>query len=92
MPIISGTISGSIKGIALNVPSKIISFSLWDRSGGGAIVNLGVVVSGRDIYFKTITLSAGGSDDEATDINVLAGSQILIVSNATVDYYFSLDD
>ena len=67
----------------------MVSYSVWDRSGGGATVNIGFNISGRDVYFKTIVLAANASSDELTDINMLAGSQILIVSSASVDYYFS---
>ncbi len=92
MPIVYGNITGSIRSILFNVPTNIKWFAVKDKSGGGATVNLGIVVSGTEIYFKMITLAANASSDETVDIRMVAGSQIIIVSTADVYYYFSLDD
>lgn len=92
MPTIQGSISGSIKSVALNVPANIKWFSIVDKSGGGATVKIGIVVSGREIYIKTISLAANASSDELVDIRILANSQIIIVASALCDYYFSMDD
>lgn len=91
MPIVFGNISGSIRSILFTVPSNIKWFSVKDKSGGGATVNLGIVVSGTEIYFKNIVLAANASSDEIVDIRMLAGSQILIVATADVYYYFSVE-
>lgn len=91
MPILSGNISGSIRSVALSVPAKIKWLSVVNKSGGSALVNLGIIVSGVEIWFKTINLTSDGSSDEKVDINVLAGSQILIIANASVDFYFSIE-
>lgn len=91
MPIVSGNISGSIRSIAYNIPSTVKWFSVQDKSGAGATVRLAIVVSGREIYFKTIVLAANASSGELVDIRLLANSQILIVTSAEIDYYFSLD-
>lgn len=91
MAVISGNISGSIRSITYNIPATVKWFSVQDKSGGGATVKLAIVVSGREIYFKTIVLSANASSDELCDIRVLANCNILIVASASVDYYFSLE-
>lgn len=91
MPIIEGSISGSIKTIALDIPSNIKWIGLQNMTGGSVTVNLGIVVSGRDIYFKSVTLAANSSDDTLVDIRVLAGSQVLIVSSGVVHYYLTVE-
>jgi len=91
MPVIEGIISGSIKTIALDVPSNIKWIGLQNMTAGSITVSLGIVVSARDIYFKTVTLAANASDDTLVDIRVLAGSQILIVSSGTIHYYFTVE-
>lgn len=88
MPVLSGTTSGSIRSIALNIPSTITWLGIRDN-GAGSTVKIGVVVSGQEIYFKSVTLTANASVDELLDVRVLAGSQIIIVTTNSIDYYFS---
>lgn len=91
MPSLTGTINGSIKSVALNVPCNIRWLSIWNRSAGVATVNLGIVVSGRDIYFKALSIAIGGSSNEEVDIRLLAGAQILVSTNQSIDYTFTLE-
>lgn len=91
MPLLSGTISGSIKSISYNIPSRCTWLSVYNRTGGAVTVNLGLVVSGVDIYFKNISLPANASYDEKVDISLFAGTKILIVASGTVDYLFTID-
>ena len=95
MPVVQGNISGSIKSVALNIPCKIKSFSLWNRSGLAIVVNVGVVTSGTDRYIQAANLaalgSAGCSVYYEVDISVLANAQILITASGSCDYYFSLE-
>ena len=95
MPVLSGSTSGSIKSVALNIPSNVRWFGVYNKSGGAGIVQLGVVVSGVNVFFKNINLAAVGtansSVDELVDVRVIAGSQIIIVTTVAIDYYFTFD-
>jgi hypothetical protein len=91
MPSITGTISGSIKSISYNVPSRCTWLSLYNKTAGSVTVNLGVVVSGRDIYFLNKVISANSSYDEKVDISMYAGTSILIVASGQVDYVFTIN-
>ena len=90
MPQLSGTTSGSIRSVAISLPCNIKWFGVRDN-GSGSTIRIGIVVSGREIYWKSITLSANASLDELVDVKVLAGSQIILVTNNSVDYAFTLD-
>ena len=90
MPVLSGTTSGSIRSVALTLPYNVKWIGVKDN-GSGSTVKLAIVVSGREIYFKTIVLSANASLDELVDIRVLAGSQIVIVTTNSIDYYLTLE-
>lgn len=92
MPLITGTISGSIKSISYNVQSRCTWFSVYNRTAGAITVNLGVVISGRDIYFKSISLAANASSDELVDITLFAGTKILIVASGSIDYTFNIEE
>jgi hypothetical protein len=95
MPVLKGSISGSIKSTAYNIPCRIKSIGLFNRSGGAIVVNLGVVASGVDTYFKSSNLaavgSAGSSELTLTDITVLANWQILVSTNGLCDYVISIE-
>lgn len=90
MPELSGTISGSIKSVALVVPCNIKWFSLWNRTGGSITVNVGLTISGTDRYFKSVILPAWTSTDELVNIRVLAGCQIIVSASGNCDYIFTL--
>jgi hypothetical protein len=95
MSVISGNISGSIKNVSYNIPCTIQSFSLWNRSGGSVVVNIGIVQLGVDRYVYSANLAAvgttGSSVIETPNIKVPKDCQILIVASGSVDYYFSID-
>lgn len=97
MPVFKGTISGSIKSTAYQIPCTIKSIGVWNRSGGVIVVNLGITdENGTDYYFKAYNLaasaSAGSSDLALTDIKVLANWRILISTSGACDYVISIDE
>lgn len=96
MRVLKGTISGSIKSTAYEIPCTIKSIGVFNRGASAAVVNLGVTVSGVDYYFKSFNLASVGSTDSSdlvlTNVRVGANWQILIVSNQLVDYYLTIDD
>lgn len=91
MPEISGTISGSIKSVALQVPCNVKWFSLYDN-GSGSTGRIGMVISGHEVYFHAFTLAANASSEQLVDIKLLAGAQIIVVSSNSIDYVFTLSD
>jgi len=96
MPVIKGTISGSIKSTAYNIPCTIKSIGVWNRTGGAITVNLGVTdESGVDTYFKSYNLAANGSsgssDLSLTNIIMLSNWQLLIVASGSADYVITIE-
>lgn len=96
MQIIKGTISGSIKSTAFNIPCTIKSIGVFNRHSGAIVVNIGIVDSGVDTYFKSFNLAAVGtatsSDLIETEVRVNATWQILISTSGNCDYYLTIDD
>lgn len=95
MPILSGTLTGSIKSTAYAIPCKIKSVSLYNRTGGAVSASIGLVVGGNDRYIYQANLtaigSAGSSFLEKTDIIVPSNVQILVLTSGSVDYVISLE-
>ncbi len=95
MPVIHGTISGSIKCTAYTNVCRIKSIGLFNRTGGAIVVNLGITVSGIDTYFKSSNLAAvgttGSSELVLTDVLILANWQLLITSSGSCDYMITAD-
>lgn len=97
MPVLKGTISGSIKSTAYSIPCTIKSIGIWNRSGGAIVANLGITdENGTDIYFKAYNLAAVGSANSSdlakTDIKVLANWRILVATSGECDYYISISE
>ena len=94
MPIFAGNTSGSIAQVAKNIPSGIMTYSIVNKSGGNAIVNIYISDNnGSDISVVplNLTLSAGDTLYSSNGIRVLSGSSIFLTTSASIDYYFSID-
>lgn len=96
MQVLKGTISGSIKSTAFNIPCTIKSIGVFNRSAGAIVVNIGVTDDSVDTYFKSFNLAAvgatGSSDLIKTDVRVGANWQILIVASGSTDYFLTIKD
>jgi hypothetical protein len=89
-----GNTSGSITTTLLNIPCVVKSITLVNKSGSTATVNV-YISSNEDgsavsIVPYNMQLATGNSYERDTDIQVLAGYSILITTNQSLDYYFSI--
>ena len=92
MPVILGNTTGSIRSIALNLPSTIVSHSLTNRTGGNITVSLGVFTpTGHEIYFWSGAIATGTTQISDIPIKILNDYQILLIVSGSCDYYFTLE-
>ena len=93
MPVIQGNTSGSIATVAYNIPCKIISGYLVNKTGGNVIVNLYVVVGGgnnRSIIPLNTTLISGSMWILNEEVILAKNYYLIITTNGSLDYYFSI--
>lgn len=93
MPVIKGSVSGSISTVSYNIPCKIISGYLVNKTGGNVIVNLYVASgSGSDtsIVPYNLTLISGAMYIINEEIILKKDNYLIIVTNGSLDYYFSI--
>lgn len=94
MPVFSGNTSGSISQVAANIPSGILTYSVVNKSGGNATVNIYISDGlGTDISIVPLNLllSAGDTLYSSNGIRVLKDTSIYITTTGSIDYYFSID-
>lgn len=91
MPVLKGTTSGSIRSIALDIPSNIKSICFYNRTGGSITALVAISVSSVETFIKSTTLSALGSEYLKTDILVPTSGEIVIASSGTLDYYLTIE-
>ena len=92
MPVFEGNTSGSIASIAKNIPAKIISYSLVNRTGGSITVSVLIIPDGgTPVYVWSGSIAANSTQSDDKDIILLKGYQILIITSGSVDYYFSIE-
>lgn len=89
-----GNTTGSIALVALNIPSRIVSFSLSNKTGGA--ITITVYISdgvGTDIAITPLSYSLEANEQYLEDapIEVSANNSIYIVSSGSVDYYFTIE-
>ncbi len=93
MPVLQGNTSGSIAGIPYNIPSKIISFTLTNMTGGSisATVAISSNSTGISVIIAPLTIAVGDTYVNDAPIVMLSGYTILLVTSGSLDYYFSIE-
>lgn len=93
MPTFKGNTATTATSTAYNIPSKIISFSIVNKTGGAATVNAGILFGSTvDVIPLNKSLAAGESYFySGSPIFVPANSQIYFTASANCDYYFSIE-
>lgn len=87
-----GNTTGSVKSIALNLPVNVKWLGLRNKTAGSITVNIAIIISGVEIYFKHLTIAADESYDEKVDVSMVAGSQIFLITSGSVDYSFTYEN
>lgn len=93
MPVISGNTTGSIASVPFAIPCKIISGYLVNKSIGSAIVNVYMATGSgdRSMIPLNLTLLSGQMYIISEPIIMKAGYYLIITTNASLDYYFSIE-
>jgi len=92
MPVLQGNTTGSIAGIPYNIPSKIISFSLTNKSGGSITVTVSIASNntGTRVDVCTVSINTSETYTHSDPIIMLSEYTIYLVTSGSVDYYFSI--
>ncbi len=92
MPILKGTITGSIAGIPYNIPSTVNSFYLTNMAGGSISVTVSISSNetGETVALFNQDIAANDTFKSDVPILLLADFTILISSSGELDYYFSI--
>lgn len=92
MPVIQGTTSGSVAGVAYNIPSKIVSYRVCNKTAGAITVTVSIVEQGvgniRNIGYYS--LAANACDGFVGDIILPAGFTVYLAASGSCDYWFSI--
>ena len=94
MPVIQGTTSGSVAGFAYNIPSKIVSYRVCNKTAGAITVTVSIVEQGvgniRNIGYYS--LAANACDGFVGDIILPAGFTVYLAASGSCDYWFSIQN
>lgn len=92
MPVIQGTTSGSVAGVTYNIPSKIVSYRVCNKTAGAITVTVSIVEQGvgniRNIGYYS--LAANACDGFVGDIILPAGFTVYLAASGSCDYWFSI--
>ncbi len=91
MPIFKGHTTGSILSQQFNIGSRITSINLVDTSASPNNVIVAVVEDGEQVFIRRMAIAADESYNETTNIQLLAGWEILIISSGALDYYITTE-
>lgn len=91
MPVLKGTVTGSIRSIPYNIPSTIKSICLYNRSGGSVTATIAISVDTIETYIKSFTIASLGSEYLETNILVPKEAEIVIASSGSLDYYLTIE-
>lgn len=91
MAVRQGTVSGSVATVAFNIPCRILSAYLTNRSGADLIVNVYVVTDTGDRKIVDTTMVSRLVYVLDVPLILKAGWYLIIVSNGSLDYFFSFE-
>jgi hypothetical protein len=92
MPVFYGNTSGSVASVAKNISCKIVSYTLVNRHGSNITLSVTIIPDGgTPVQVWAGTLSSGAAHESTTEIILLKGFQILVITNGSLDYYFSYE-
>jgi len=96
MPVFSGSTSASAVSTAYTIPARIKSFSIVNKSGSSATVNVSILYGSTNVniipYNSSIAAGAAYlSALSVSEILLIPGEQIYITTNQSIDYYFSIE-
>lgn len=92
MPVFIGNTSGSIASIAYNIPGKIVSYSLTNKTGGTITASIVVIPDGGSpVYAWSGSIATVSSQVSSVPIKLLIGYQILVIVSGSCDYYFNIE-
>lgn len=95
MPVQSGSVSSTKTLASFNIPSKIISFSLANKTGGAITVTVGIIYGSTfDILYNN-ALTASGSAGcgyvyVGPPILLPALNAVFLSVSGSTDFYFSI--
>ena len=92
MPVLHGTTSGSVAGQSYNIPSKITSYRVCNKTAGAITVTVSFVELGvgniTNIGYHS--LSANACDGIEVNMIMPSGWAIYIAASGSCDYWFSI--
>lgn len=91
MTVKQGNITGSISTVAFDIPCKIISGFFTNRTSGSVNVSVYIATPEGDRAVVDTTIISGSVHVIDAPIVLLAGYYLIVVSNASLDYYFSIE-
>jgi len=94
MPVYAGNTTTSAVSTELNIPAKIKSFSLVNKTGGAVTVNVSVLYGSTALSIIPLNKSLAAGEAyiySGEEISLLAGRVIYVLVSGSVDYYFSYE-
>ena len=95
MPVaFKGNINGTATSPVYSLPFKITFFTVANKNAGATTVNITVTngVENLSISPQNLSLSEGDMLEGSSQQILETGSQIKVVSNASVDYFFTIEN
>jgi len=94
--IVKGTTSGSIRSVAIDIAGTLTAFTLYNKSGGAIVANVGVGITGSYEYkMFNFNLAAAGTASSSvyqeTNLTIPVGAQIILVTSDSTDYVIQID-
>lgn len=93
MPVFKGTTSGSVAGIAYNIPSRLTAYRLCNTNGGNITVTVSIVQLGVGNPVQIIgqTINSGECIGGTLDLIMPEGWGVYLAASSSCDYWFNVE-
>lgn len=93
MPVLHGTTTGSIAGVSYNIPAKVVSYRVCNKTAGAitvtvAFVELGV---GNITNVGYHSLAANACEGLDVDLMMPVGWAVYLAASGSCDYWFTIN-
>lgn len=90
MSVFSGNTTTGAGSTPNNIPAKILSFSLANKTGGSINVSVSILFGSTNVFIYSGSIAANASYTDAAERILQTGHTIYVLTTGSVDYFFSL--
>ena len=91
--VLKGNATGSVIGIPVNIPSKLVSYTLTNETGGAITATVSIILfdTNTKVAIETVSIAANSTHSSGIPVKIPSGYTIYLAVSGSIDYWFNID-